>query len=322
MLLRACFCGLLLWGAGARATGSLRQSQKVTPVEKVIELLKKLELQVEDEGKAEAKQYDKTACFCKEQADDKLYAIEKSKEKIKMLNAQIAALEAEIAELNAKVTELTQKIADLEEAIKNLVATRTKAHTAYLLEAKDMDDAISAMQRAITALKDSKKEMTDAKVDFVQLRSTAATVLQAVRRSSKLQATDAQLAAVKALLGSKQEPAAYEFQSNDIIATLESMEVQFKENKKELDQTEFDAKSAFEKEKLNMENEKKFAEKELAETEKLLGMKEEELADAKAELQEEEKDLAADQSFLDVLTENCESQAKCSTSDRRRVRAS
>merc|ERR1712139_444256 len=115
--------------------------------------------------------------------------------------------------------ELTQKIADLEEAIKNLVAARTKAHMAYLLEAKDMDDAISAMQRAIKALKDSKKEMTDAKLDFVQLRSTASTVFRTIRRYSKMHATDAQLAAVQALLGNKQEPAAYEFQSNDIIAT-------------------------------------------------------------------------------------------------------
>merc|ERR1719160_2001205 len=164
------------------------------------------------------------------------------------------------------------------------------------------------MERAIKALKDSKKEMTDAKTDFVQLRSSATTVLHTVHRSSRMLATDTQLAAVQALLGNKQEPAAYEFQSNDIIATLEGMLTQFKENKKELDETEFDAKSAFEKEKLNMENEKKFAEKELAESEKLLGMKEDELADAKSELQEEENDLKADESFLDVLTENCESQ--------------
>merc|ERR1719375_2172752 len=184
------------------------------------------------------------------------------------------------------------------------------AHSSYLMEAKDMDDAISAMERAIKALKDSKKDMTDAKTDFVQLRSSATTVLHTVHRSSRMLATDTQLAAVQALLGNKQEPAAYEFQGNDIIATLEGMLTQFKENKKELDGTEFDAKSAFEKEKLNMENEKKFSEKELAETEKLLGQKEDELSDAKSELEEEEKDLKADEAFLDVLTETCENQAK------------
>merc|ERR1719428_1865299 len=87
-------------------------------------------------------------------------------------------------------------------------------------------------------------------------------------------------------------------------------ETQFKENQKELDENEFNSRAAFEKEKLNQENEKKFAEKAKAETERLLGMKEDELANAKAELEEETKDMNADQAFLDELTGNCESQAK------------
>merc|ERR1719375_1156676 len=113
---------ILLLPSTVNGAVAARESHQATPVEKVIELLKKLEAQIADEGKTEAAQYDKTACFCKEQADDKLYAIEKSKEKIKMLNAKIAALQALITELNAKIAELSQKISDLEEALKNLVA--------------------------------------------------------------------------------------------------------------------------------------------------------------------------------------------------------
>merc|ERR1719271_1618680 len=133
-------------------------------------------------------------------------------------------------------------------------------------------------------------------------------VLLAMQRSSTMRATEMQLAAVETL--GSQDPAAYEFHSNDIIATIEGLLVQFKENKKELDETEFNSRAAFEKEKLNQENEKKFAEKAKAETERLLGMKEDELANAKAELEEETKDMNADQAFLDELTGNCESQAK------------
>merc|ERR1719446_316317 len=135
-------------------------------------------------------------------------------------------------------------------------------------------------------------------------------MLQAMQRASNVQPTEGQLAAVQLLMSKKQDPAAYEFHSNDIIATLEGLLVQFKENKKELDENEFNSRAAFEKEKLNQENEKKFAEKAKAETEKLLGMKEDELANAKAELEEETKDMSADQAFLDELTGNCESQAK------------
>merc|ERR1719230_1205959 len=130
-------------------------AEKVTPVEKVIELLKKFEVEIEEEGKTEAAQYDKFACFCKEQAREKTWAIEKSEKKIKKLEAEIEELEAEIAELTEKVTELTEKIEKLEKKIEKLIQERNKEHKAYLVEAEDMDAAISAMKRAIEALKKS-----------------------------------------------------------------------------------------------------------------------------------------------------------------------
>merc|ERR1719174_1180518 len=80
--------------------------QKVTPVEKVIELLVKLEGEVTAEGKKEAAAYDKFACFCKEQADDKFYAINKSKKKIEMQTAHIKALAGEIEALNSEISDL------------------------------------------------------------------------------------------------------------------------------------------------------------------------------------------------------------------------
>merc|ERR1719281_2099257 len=82
----------------------------VTPVEKVVSLLTKLSDQVTEEGKTEAAQYDKYACFCKEQADDKLYAIEKSKEKIDVLAAKIEKLGSEIDSHSLDITDLTAKI--------------------------------------------------------------------------------------------------------------------------------------------------------------------------------------------------------------------
>merc|ERR1712054_742797 len=88
----------------------------VTPIEKVMELMKKLSAQTEAEGKKEAEQYDKFACFCKEQADNKLYAITKSNEKMEKLNAkidtltsEIEVLDQEVADGNARIEELTKE---------------------------------------------------------------------------------------------------------------------------------------------------------------------------------------------------------------------
>merc|ERR1719284_1603913 len=97
--LRAYFCIFLCLAA-------VNESAKVTPMEKVIGLMKDLSAKVAEEGKKEAAQYDKFACFCKEQADEKLYAIEKSEAKIADLKAEIKELNGDIAELNTDISDL------------------------------------------------------------------------------------------------------------------------------------------------------------------------------------------------------------------------
>merc|ERR1719160_425177 len=87
--------------------------QKVTPVEKVITLLEKLKEECAAEAQEDAKTYDEFACYCKEQADDKLYAITKSKELIKQQTAKIKLLDSEISALNSEIKDLTEKIEEL-----------------------------------------------------------------------------------------------------------------------------------------------------------------------------------------------------------------
>lgn len=269
-------------------------------MEKVIELLKDLSGKVTAEGKKDAAQYDKYACFCKEQASDKLYAIENSDAKIKDLNAEIKALNAVIAELNSQIAKLSKKITNLEKEIKDKTEKRDKEHEKYLAKAQDMDEAIGACAAAIEALKDSKKEIKDGKVDLAQLTSGVVPVL--AQTSTK----------ALALLSKIHDKAApkFEYQSNDIIATLEDLLAEFKRMKKDLDVEEFDINSAFEKDKLGLTNEKKFAEKEKAEKEALEQAKQEALETAKTDRDEETDDRNADQEFLDVLTQECQDKAE------------
>ena len=70
-------------------------------------MLKGLQAKVAEEGKKEAAAYDKFACFCKEQADEKLYAIEKSDALIAKLTEEIKSLDADIAELNGDISKLS-----------------------------------------------------------------------------------------------------------------------------------------------------------------------------------------------------------------------
>lgn len=282
------------------ATGSAdNAATKVTPVEKVMELMKKLSAQVTEEGKREADQYDKFACFCKEQADDKLYMIEKSESIIKKQSAKIKKLEGEIADLNGAINDLTRVIKQKKSQIKAAEELRAKQHKKYQETDANMQDAIDAIVGAIKALKDSKKDIKgDAKLDLLQIKALAMSLTgeHAVKANAAL-----------AQLG---EPHAYEYQSNDIIAVLENLKDQFLENKKELDQDEFDTNSAFERKKLGLVNEAKFATKDKTQKTSTMEAKSAELHETQEARSEESDEKDADNNFLNQLTDECQQKAE------------
>ena len=121
-----------------------RQTVKaqVTPVEKVIELLHSLQDQTAAEGKKEAAAYDKYACFCKEQADEKLYMIEKSEKKIAKLDAKINQLETDISELNKAIGDLAAEIDELTHKIDEDQEQRNHQHSEYKIVDADTVAAI------------------------------------------------------------------------------------------------------------------------------------------------------------------------------------
>jgi len=287
---------------------SARQESKVTPIEKVMELLKNLQKEVEAEGQAEATAYDKYACFCKEQADEKLYMIEKSTKKIAKLDAKIKDLEADISELNAAIKDLATEIERLTGEIDEAAAARAKAHAAYLVVDEDTVGALTAMGGAIAALKDAKGAMSgNVKTDFAQL---AQTVLAVAAANPRRAIPQSQVDAVVEFAQVGADQPAYEVRSNGILQTLEEMKDTFNENKKADDTEEFDANSAWEKKDLNLKKVKKFSEDEKFQKEQFVEAKTEEMQKANVDKATEIKDKGADNEFMTVLTEECEGKAE------------
>eukprot|EP00929_Paragymnodinium_shiwhaense_P035262 TRINITY_DN1905_c0_g1_i6.p1 TRINITY_DN1905_c0_g1~~TRINITY_DN1905_c0_g1_i6.p1 ORF type:complete len:691 (-),score=324.58 TRINITY_DN1905_c0_g1_i6:106-2178(-) len=292
----------------AAAGAGVQHAAAVTPVEKVLSLLHDLQGQIEEQGKKEAAQYDKYSCFCKEQADEKLYMIEKSEKKISELDAQISGLDADIAGLNGEIKELGTEIDTHTTDIDTAQKARDEQHAAYEIADEDMVDAISAVTGAIEALKASKEDMSEGvKLDFAQLRTVASKVLSVASNSPSLKIPDAKLQKVAAF--AQQSPPAYEYRSNDIIATLEDLKDMFLKNKKEQDTEEFDLNAQWEKKDLNLKNQKQFAEEAKDQKEKFVEAKTEEKETAQADLSAETKDKDADAAFMKVLTGECEKKA-------------
>merc|ERR1719428_2621964 len=104
----------------------------ISPTESVVNLLVKLKAQTIAEGKAEAVAYDKFACFCKEQADDKLYSITKANKKIALLTAEIEELTADITKLNQDIAKTNKEIQSLEKTNKEEQAQRDADFQQYV----------------------------------------------------------------------------------------------------------------------------------------------------------------------------------------------
>lgn len=117
--------------------------QGVNPVEKVTALLQKLQAEIEEEGKSEAAAYDKYACFCKEQADNKQYAIEK-------FIATENSLKAKIEDKTARKAQLDQEIADHKVEIEELEATQEEANGVVLRSTSRTPAAPPSLRRPST----------------------------------------------------------------------------------------------------------------------------------------------------------------------------
>merc|ERR1719421_1780668 len=111
----------------------LNSARGITPVESVVKLLEKLEKQTMEEGKKEAAAYDKFACFCKEQADEKLYSITKKGEAMALLDAEIKSLTADVTALNKDIAELNTEIDDLTTKCEDEQEKRDKAFNEYAI---------------------------------------------------------------------------------------------------------------------------------------------------------------------------------------------
>lgn len=262
-----------------------------------------LEKQVTEEGAKEAAEYDKFACFCKEQADNKQYAVEKSTDKIEEMAAEIEKLTGEITDLDAEVLKLGERITAIEGEVDDEKKARKTEFEDYVKADKNVTEAIEQVGHAIKSLKESKGKMSDgAKVDLQQVAQHALLSLP----------TDGKHAQVLGLLADAApgEPASYEFKSNDIIATLRYLQKTFKEEKTTKDEEEFKSASASDKKLLALINEKKFKDKSKIEKEELSAEKTKDKTTLEEDKTQEEADKKADGEFLDELTTNCQDKAK------------
>merc|ERR1719197_1301982 len=267
-------------GAIILAVLSVASAVDVTPVESVINLLEKLEKQTMEEGKAEAAGYDKFACFCKEQADEKLYSITKAGQKIELLTAQVKALQGDITNLNKEIADLNTEISNLQSTCEAEQKARDEDFNKYAITRDDLAGAISGCDEAIALLKGGQAPGLIQKKIIIALKKGG------------------------------EDPAGFKFHSGEIIELMQDTLKKFKVNKNDLDADEAEKKHTFDMAQGARFNQIKALSASLSEAEKECGLKENRKFEADEENDKTKEDRTADNSFMDDLTSQCEAKAE------------
>lgn len=294
---------------------------QATPVHKVIELLKSLATDIEKEGAEEAANYDKYACFNKEQIRTTMMNIDSANKKIAKLTTEIADLNREIAELSGSIGTLGGTITDAQEKIAKLEADRATEKAVFTQKEANLVEGIPYIENAIQSVKDSMSQMKDAKlrliVHHVDFGAIGKKLLGHLSRRSMPAATVSML---ESLANRTTPELKYQFQSHPIIGTLETLITKEKAEITELRQTEFWAQSDFEKEVAALNRDIKFASAEKQEKEQMVAEKTDLVGDKQKSKLQFEEDVAAEQQRKDDITADAE--AKASMFDQRsQVRA-
>merc|ERR1719456_1057088 len=231
---RAMYTAVLLLCTALRA-----DALDVTPVEKVVEMIRDLQTQVQEEGTKEATTYDKFACFCKSKTDEKTKAIEAGETSVSELTATLDSLTSKRGTLVENIQNLNSEIAGYEDQLKEASGLRKDEKATFEANLLDMNKAISSLERAINTLKASKSLVAvKSVVRKSLLLADALDILPASLQGRKV---------VTALLAQPDVPVSdYDFHSGDIISTLEGLLNTFRDNKVQLEDDDAKAQSDYE----------------------------------------------------------------------------
>jgi len=124
----------------------------VSPVIKVVALIKNLKTKVETDGKNEQKAYDTYACWCEEQTTTKTTQIADAKTTIDDLQQLITKLGGELASHTVDVKQLTKDLAENAASQKESLGIRDREFKDYSKERSDAEQSIGALESSIKTM--------------------------------------------------------------------------------------------------------------------------------------------------------------------------
>jgi len=280
------------------------EASKVTPVQKVIQLLNGMLEKGKKEKHEEQVQFAAYKQFCDDTTVEKQRAIKEATMQIEVLKADIQQYSADAELLAKEIAEHEEDIAVWGGDIKAATKVREIEKADYDALHKDYSESVDALERAIEILKKQSHDRKQA-ASLVQLKNLNLIPAEAKRAIDLFlnQEPDEGLAVTAP------EANAYEFQSQGVVDMLEKLLDKFRDERTTLEKEETNSRHAFEMlmQDLNAQIENATsARDEKAETKaKKLQAK----ANAEGDLQDTTSTMEDDKKYLEDLTATCEQKA-------------
>merc|ERR1719316_338391 len=274
--------------------------QKVTPVQKVIQLLQGMAEKGKKEKHEEQVQFAAYKQFCDDTTVEKQRAIKEATAKMEQLVAAIQKAEADAATLAKEIAQLDEDISVYEGDKKAATEVREMENADYLTTHKDYSESVDALERAIATLKKQAYDRTQLlQVNKLQLiPEHAKNVISAFLSQGDELGQDP-------LDVTAPEANAYEFQSQGVIDMLEKLHDKFEDERTDLEKEESNARHAYEMlvQDLTAQIETATEDREAKAKEKAAKLQK--AAEDKGDLADTTATRDADQKYLDELVATC-----------------
>merc|ERR1719388_501665 len=286
----------------ASATAEDAQA-KVTPVQKVLELMNGMLEKGKKEKHEEQVQFAAFKQFCDDTTAEKQRAITEATALMEQLSANIAKNEADAETLAREITQLDQDISVFGGDKKAATEVREIENADYLKTHKDYSESIDALEKAINVLK---KQAADVPQELVQLK-TAEFIPESARRviSAFLSQGDELGQEPDELSVTAPQANAYEFQSQGVVDMLDKLQGKFEDERTDLEKEEANSRHAYEMliQDLGAQIDAATADRESKAQEK--ASKLQKAAEEKGELSDTTSTRDSDQTYLDDLSTQC-----------------
>merc|ERR1719215_1597075 len=156
---------------GATLAGSAHGLRaQLSPISRVVELMKGLAETAEKEGKKEEDLYETYVCWAKTVIDTKTGTNAEATTRIDELNAYIADLDAGRIELTTERVDLEKEIKNLNQDLESMKANRNQENEDFLAAKDEMEKTIKALDGAIKVMAEATSDHTEG--EFIQGQDT------------------------------------------------------------------------------------------------------------------------------------------------------